>query len=75
MIEIESKLKRWGRSFGIIVPMEKIKENAFNENETFNIKIERKENPFLKNFGILKGKMKKTTKQLLKESDQEGWDE
>lgn len=75
MIEIETKLKRWGRSLGIIVPMEKIKEAELSENEIINIKIEKKGNPFLENFGILKGKIKKSTKKLLNESDKEAWDE
>lgn len=74
MIEIESKLKRWGRSFGIIVPMEKIKENAFNEHELLNITIERKENPFLKNFGRFK-RPHQDTKSLLKKIRKEAWDE
>lgn len=75
MIEIEAKLKRWGRSFGIIIPMESVKEAELGENEELEVTITKKGNPFLKNFGILKGKIKKTTKQLLEESDKEGWDE
>ncbi len=74
MIEIEAKLKRWGRSFGIIVPMEKIKENALNENESLNITIERKENPFLKNFGRFK-RPRQNTKKMLKKLREEAWDE
>ena len=75
MIETEVKIKRWGRSFGVIIPMEMIKESNLNENEIVNIVVQKKKNPFLENFGILKGKMKKTTKELLDESDKEGWDE
>lgn len=75
MIEIEAKLKRWGRSFGIIVPMEKVREAGLREEENLKVRIMKEENPFLKNFGILKGKLKKSTEQLLKESDEEGWDE
>ena len=75
MIEIETKLKRWGRSFGIIVPMEKVREEQLSEEELLDIVITKKKNPFLENFGILKGKIKKTTQQLLDESDKEAWDE
>ena len=75
MIEIETKLKRWGRSFGIIVPMENVREAGLKESEELEVTITKKSNPFLENFGILKGKMKRTTKQLLEESDKEGWDE
>ncbi|MBI2631649.1 hypothetical protein HYW75_01460 [Candidatus Pacearchaeota archaeon] len=75
MIEVESKLKRWGRSFGIIVPMKKIREADLSENEPLDITITKKKNPFLENFGRLKGKIKRTTKEILEESDKEGWDE
>lgn len=33
------------------------------------------ENPIVKTFGIFRGKFKKSTKELLEESDKEGWDE
>ena len=74
MIEIEAKLKRWGRSFGIIIPMEKVKEADLSENEELDIVITKKKNPFLENFGRIK-RPKKSTKQLMKEIDKEGWDE
>lgn len=75
MIEVETKLKRWGRSFGVIIPMDKIREADLSEEEPLEIIITKKKNPFLKNFGILKGKIKRTTKEILGESDKEGWDE
>jgi antitoxin component of MazEF toxin-antitoxin module len=75
MIETEAKIKRWGRSFGIIIPMAMIKESNFGENEVVNVTVRKKKNPFLENFGILKGKLKKTTEEILNESDKEGWDE
>ena len=75
MIEAEVKIKRWGRSFGVIIPMDLIKEAEFTENETVQVTVQKKKNPFLENFGVLKGKFKKTTKELLEESDKEAWDE
>ena len=75
MIEINTKLKRWGRSFGIIIPMDTVRENNLKENEELKLVLTKRENPFLENFGVLKGKMKKTTKHILDESDKEGWDE
>ncbi len=75
MVEIEAKLRRWGRSFGIIVPVEAAREADISDNESIEVVITKKKNPFIENFGILKGRMKKTTKQLLEESDKEGWDE
>jgi hypothetical protein len=55
--------------------MAMIKESNFGENEVVNVTVRKKKNPFLENFGILKGKLKKTTEEILNESDKEGWDE
>lgn len=73
MIEFQTRLKKWGRSFGIVVPMEKIRENDIKENETIEIKITKQKNPLKRHFGSFK--FKKSTEQLLKESDEEAWDE
>ena len=73
MIETEAQLKRWGRSFGIIIPMEKVKEADLSENEIIEIIITKKKNPLKETFGKLK--FKKSTKELLKEGDEESWDE
>ena len=45
MIEFETKLKRWGRSFGIVVPMEKVREIDIKDNETVSVIMNRKKNP------------------------------
>jgi len=73
MIEAEVKLKRWGRSFGVVIPMEKIKEANLSEKESLTIMITRNKNPFLENFGKIK--QKKPTKKILKEIRKEGWNE
>ena len=73
MIEAEVKLKKWGRSFGVVIPMEKIKEANLNEKELLTIWITRNKNPFLENFGKIK--QKKTTKNILREIRKRGWDE
>ena len=72
MIEFETKLKRWGRSFGVVVPMDKIKQELIRDDETIEIKISRKKNPLKETFGTVK--LKKSTEQMLKESDEEAWD-
>ena len=74
MIEVEAKLKRWGRSFGIIIPMEMIKEANLKENESINVTVSKKKNPFMEAFGKVK-RPKKSTKELLDEIKKEGWDE
>ena len=73
MIEVEAVLKRWGRSFGVVIPMEKIKQENLSDNDTLNITITKKVNPLKETFGKLK--FKKSTQEILDESDRESWDE
>lgn len=54
MIEIKTKLRRWGNSLGIVVPLNKINE-SFKEGEEVKVLLT-KEDKNLKNiFGALKG--------------------
>lgn len=73
MITIEAKLKRWGRSYGLIVPMEKVNEAHLSEKDTLNIMITKKKNPLEETFGMFK--FKRSTEEILKEGDKESWDE
>ncbi|MBS3067015.1 hypothetical protein J4205_04270 [Candidatus Pacearchaeota archaeon] len=73
MIEIEAKLKRWGRSFGIVVPMEKIKSEGISDRDVLDISIVKKRNALKDTFGTFK--FKKSTQEMLDESDRESWDE
>lgn len=53
MTAIETKIKRWGNSFGIIIPREKLKDKNIQEGEEVIIEINKKEK--LKDmFGSLK---------------------
>lgn len=73
MIEIEARLKKWGRSFGVVIPMDKIKREKLSEDDKINILISKKKNPLRETFGILK--FKKPIEEILKEGDKESWDE
>ena len=73
MIEVKSTLKRWGRSFGVVIPMEKIKEEGLSENDNLDILIKKEGNPLKKHFGTFK--FKKSTQEMLDESDKESWDD
>ncbi|MBU0907576.1 MAG: hypothetical protein KKD18_07125 [Nanoarchaeota archaeon] len=73
MIEFKSKLKKWGRSFGIVVPMEKLRKSNINENTVLEITIIKQENPLKKHFGMVK--FKKPIKEILDEGNRESWDE
>lgn len=73
MIEIEARLRRWGRSFGVVIPMDKIKKENFSENDRIKIVISKKKNPLRETFGIMK--FKRPIDEILKEGDKESWDE
>ena len=73
MIEVEAKVRKWGRSFGVVIPKEKIKEEGIKENETIILLIGRKTNVLKETFGTLK--LKRMTQEILDESDREDWDE
>ena len=49
-----------------------MKDNKTNKHFKRKVPMD---NPILETFGILKGKFKTSTKQLLEESDKECWDE
>jgi len=73
MIEVEAKVRKWGRSFGVVIPKEKIKEEGIKEDETIKILISKKTNVLRETFGTMK--FKRTTQEILDESDRENWDE
>lgn len=70
MIEIKSKLRRWGNSFGVIIPQKELEKTNFNEGDELCIFINPVEKNILKDmFGTFK--FKKSTNKLLKEVDKE----
>ncbi len=73
MIEVETKVRKWGRSFGVVIPKEKIKEERIKENETIMLLIGKKKNVLREAFGTFK--FKKSTEEMLRESNKECWDE
>ena len=40
-MEIQGTLRRWGNSFGIVVPVEIVRENRLREGEEITIKVEK----------------------------------
>lgn len=70
MIEIKAKLRRWGNSFGIVVPQNKLDKNSLKEGEEVFVLLNKKRaNPLKKTFGTFK--FKKSTEQMMKEIDEE----
>ena len=73
MLEVEAKVRKWGRSFGVVIPKEKVKEEGIKENETITLLITKKTNVLKETFGTMK--FKRSTQEILDESDREDWDE
>ena len=73
MLEVEAKVRKWGRSFGVVIPKEKVKEQGIKENETIRLLIAKKTNVLKETFGTMK--FKRSTQEILDESDREDWDE
>ena len=71
MIEIKTKLRKWGNSFGVLVPQRDIENSDINEGEEVVVllKKEDKVNVLRETFGT--HKFKKPVKQLMKEMDKE----
>ena len=76
MIEVESKVKKWGNaSLAFIIPKEVVKERKIKPNQIIRVIIEEDENVLRKTFGMLKGKLKQSTEEILEEVDRDLWGE
>ncbi len=73
MIEVEARLRRWGRSFGIVIPMEVIMKERLREDEKIKVLVRKEESPIRKTFGTVK--FDRPIKEILDEGDRESWDE
>jgi len=63
MIEVEGRIRKWGRS---------LKGEGLKENQRVRMLIAKKENVLRETFGTMS--FKKTTEEMLKESDRELYD-
>ena len=73
VLEAEVKLKKWGSSIGIVLPKKAVEKEGLKEGETVRVMIFKKRNPWIESFGTMK--FSKSTEEILKEVDEEGWDE
>ncbi len=65
MNTIQTRVRRWGNSLGIIIPSEAVEAEKIKENQEINILILKDSGNVLKEtFGMLKGKLKKTGQEL-----------
>ncbi|PIN91359.1 hypothetical protein COU57_00945 [Candidatus Pacearchaeota archaeon CG10_big_fil_rev_8_21_14_0_10_32_14] len=70
MIEIKTNLRKWGNSFGVIVPQKDLESTNIKEGDEVIILVRTcKDNVLKEMFGT--HKFSKSTKQLMKEMDKE----
>jgi len=73
MLTIDAQLRAWGRSLGIVVSKAAIIKENLREGDKVKLIILKRSNALKDTFG--KFKFKRTTDEILKESDEESWDE
>ena len=71
MLELKSKLRKWGNSFGIVVPVKNLEKEKIQEGDEVDVLIRKKEkrNVLKETFGTIK--FKSSIKEIMKESDKE----
>ncbi|MBS3076718.1 AbrB/MazE/SpoVT family DNA-binding domain-containing protein [Candidatus Pacearchaeota archaeon] len=66
------RVKRWGNSFGIVLPKTVIDNQQLKEGTEIEVLVQAKNKTKVKDvFGIMKGKIKRDTESLLKEVDRD----
>ena len=73
MIEIKTKLRKWGNSLGIVVPQKKLEKEHMKEGEEVRAFLIKKSNVLKETFGTFK--FKKSTQQMVDEIDRELYNE
>lgn len=69
---MRAEVRRWGHSFGVILPKTIAKKLDLKEHETVELKIKKGGTDLMKSFGSLK--FSESTKKIIKEI-KEGWKE
>jgi putative addiction module antidote len=72
MAELTTKIRKWGNSYGIIIPQEILRGKNMKEGEEIDAILVKKGSILRETFG--KHKFSKPVKQLMKETDKELYD-
>ena len=75
MIEIKTKLQKWGNSFGIVVPLGIAMQQEMKNGDEISVLLKKRQktNVLKETFGKLK--FKKSVEQMMKETDRELYNE
>ena len=69
---IKVKIKKWGNSYGIVIPKEVMKDENLKNNEEIEILIVKdSKKRFDELFGSLKRELNKSTEQIMREIDRD----
>ncbi|MBI2970991.1 MAG: AbrB/MazE/SpoVT family DNA-binding domain-containing protein [Candidatus Aenigmarchaeota archaeon] len=68
---MEAKVRKWGRSIGIVIPVEIAEKEKIKVNDNVEIFIRKKSNAIRETFGTLR--LKEPTEKILKEIDKDLW--
>jgi len=69
---VNAVVKKWGNSYGVILPINVVRNHHLTENDVIDVKIKKKVKPIISLFGTLK--LNKST-QKIKDELREGWDD
>ncbi len=74
MTELTTKIRKWGNSYGIIIPLGVLKQKDMKEGEEVDAILLKKKrhNTLRETFGTVK--FKKSTEQMMREMDKELYD-
>ena len=72
MEELTTKVRKWGNSYGIIIPQELMRRKNIKEGEEIDAILIKKGNVLRETFGTMK--FKKSIEQMMKETDKELYD-
>lgn len=71
MEPIQTRIKRWGNSFAVVVPVQYIKEEKLEDGAEVTVTIHPRGKTKVRDvFGMLKGTFKRSTKELMREVDE-----
>ncbi|HLD75611.1 MAG TPA: AbrB/MazE/SpoVT family DNA-binding domain-containing protein [Candidatus Norongarragalinales archaeon] len=75
MIHVKGKLKKWGNSYAVPVPSEIVKREGLKINQDLDVFLSPKTDVPSRIFGMLKGKQKRPTQEIMDELRKELYDD
>ncbi len=73
MIEVEVRLREWGGSLGAVMPKDAVEQERLKSGDMIKILVLKKTNALRETFGVMK--LRKSTDEILREIDEDGWRE